>query len=59
LVLNKLHKQEKQFKRELSKTFLGYLDSLPPDKRIEQMESLFYETEQRNLPTLDRRVFFY
>lgn len=27
-MLNKLHEQEKQFKRELSKTFLGYLDSL-------------------------------
>jgi hypothetical protein len=51
-MLNKLHEQEKHYKRELSKAFLGYLDSLPPDKRIEQMESLLYETEQRNLPTL-------
>jgi DNA-binding CsgD family transcriptional regulator len=58
MTLNKLHEQEKQFKRELSKTFLGYLDSLPPDKRIEQMESLLYETEQRNLPMLDRRLTF-
>ncbi len=58
MTLNKLHKQEKQFKRDLSKTFLEYLDNLPPNKRIEQMESLLYETEQRNLPTLDRRLSF-
>ena len=31
---------------------------MPPNKRIEQMESLLYETEQRNLPTLDRRLSF-
>lgn len=57
-MLNKLHEQEQQFKRELSKTFLEYLDNLPSNKRIEQMESLLYEKEQRNLPTLDRRLTF-
>lgn len=58
MVLNKLHEQEKNYKRELSKTFLKYLDNLPLNKRIEQMESLLYETEQRDLPTLDRRLSF-
>lgn len=57
-MLNKLHEQEKHYKRELSKTFLEYLDNLPPNKRIEQIESLLYETEHRNLPTLDRRLTF-
>ncbi len=31
---------------------------MPSNKRIEQMESLLYEKEQRNLPTLDRRLTF-
>ncbi|WP_342220518.1 helix-turn-helix transcriptional regulator [Rickettsiella endosymbiont of Miltochrista miniata] len=52
-VLNKLHEQEKHFKRDLAQTFLEYLDSLPTNKRIEQMEAILYE---RNLPTLDRRL---
>lgn len=52
-ILNKLHEQERNFKRDLAKTFLEYLDSLPTNKRIEQMEALLYE---RNLPTLDRRL---
>ncbi len=43
-VLNKLYDQERQFKRELAKTFLEYLDSLSPNKRIEQMELLLYDT---------------
>ncbi|TLY48218.1 MAG: helix-turn-helix transcriptional regulator [Gammaproteobacteria bacterium] len=55
-LLSKLHEQEKKFKRELSKTFLEYLDNLPPNKRIEQMEALLYEAKHRNLPTLDRRL---
>ena len=46
--LNKLHDQEKKFKKELAKTFLEYLDNLPPNKRIEQMESLLSETQNRN-----------
>lgn len=58
MILNKLHELERQYKRELSKNFLEYLDSLPPNKRIEQMEILLYKTEYRNLPTLDRRLTF-
>jgi len=50
-VLNKLHEPEKHFKRELAQTFLDYLDSLPINKRIEQIETILCE---RNLPTLDR-----
>lgn len=50
-VLNKLHNQEHVFKKELSKTFLEYLDSLPTRKRIEQIQSLLYD---RNIPTSDR-----
>lgn len=50
-VLNKLHSQEHLFKKELSKTFLEYLDGLPTHKRIEQIQSLLYD---RNLPTSDR-----
>ncbi|WP_342146978.1 hypothetical protein [Rickettsiella endosymbiont of Aleochara curtula] len=52
-ILNKLHGQEKQSKREIAQTFLEYVDSLPTNKRIEQMEAILYE---RNLPTLDRRL---
>ncbi|TLY48216.1 MAG: hypothetical protein E6K54_02980 [Gammaproteobacteria bacterium] len=55
-ILDKLHDQEKKFKKELVKTFLEYLDSLPTHKRLEQMESLLSETQNRNLPTLDRRL---
>lgn len=55
-VLNKLREQESKFKRELSKTFLEYLETLPINKRIEQIESILYETSNRNLPTLDRRL---
>jgi len=49
--LNKLHNQEHVFKKELAKTFLEYLDSLPTPKRIEQIQSLLYD---RNIPTSDR-----
>ena len=49
-VLNKLHDQEHHFKKKLSKTFLEYLDVLPTNKRIEQIQSLLYD---RNLPTSD------
>lgn len=52
-VLNKLHNQEHFFKKELSKTFLEYLDSLPNHKRIEQIQSLLYD---RNLLASDRRL---
>lgn len=52
-ILNKLHEQERNFKRDLAQTFLEYLDSLPTNKRIEQMEAILYE---RNLPRLDRRL---
>lgn len=55
-VLNKLHEKEKKFKKELAKTFLEYLDTLSAEKRIEQIESILYETNYRNLPTLDRRL---
>ena len=55
-LLNKLHEQENKFKKELAKTFLEYLNNLPPNKRIEQIESLLYATNHRNLPTLDRRL---
>ncbi|MEN9916972.1 MAG: Bacterial regulatory protein luxR family [Pseudomonadota bacterium] len=55
-ILEKLHGQEKQLKRELAKTFLKYIDSLSPNKRIEQMELLLYDAQHRNLPTLDRRL---
>jgi DNA-binding NarL/FixJ family response regulator len=58
MILNKLQEQEKQYKHELSKNFLEYLDNLPLNKRIEQMHSLLYETEHRNLPTLNRRLTF-
>ena len=49
--LDKLHNQEHIFKKELSKTFLEYLDSMPSHKRIEQIYSLLYG---QNLPILDR-----
>lgn len=52
-VLNKLHNQEHVFKKELSKTFLEYLDSFPNHKCIEQIQSLLYD---RNLLTSDRRL---
>lgn len=52
---NKFYEQEKQFKRELAKIFLEYLDCLPPNKRIEQMELLLNESTHR-VPTLDRRL---
>ncbi|WP_342220412.1 helix-turn-helix transcriptional regulator [Rickettsiella endosymbiont of Miltochrista miniata] len=55
-VLNKLHEQESKLKKELAKTFLEYLNSLPINKRIEQIESVLYETNHKNLPTLDRRL---
>ncbi|HEY2567437.1 MAG TPA: helix-turn-helix transcriptional regulator [Candidatus Aquirickettsiella sp.] len=50
-VLNKLHNQEHHFEKELSKTFLEYLDGLPTHKRIEQILSLLYD---RNQSTSDR-----
>ena len=50
-VLNKLHEQESKFKKELARTFLEYLETLPINKRIEQIESILYETSNRNLPT--------
>lgn len=53
--LNTLHLKEKQFKKELSKIFLDYLDSLSPDKRIEQMELLLSEPIHRK-PALNRRL---
>ncbi len=53
--LSKLHEQEKQLKNELSKAFLTYLDSLPPSKRLKQMESLLYVIN-KNLPTFDRQL---
>ncbi|MFZ0218861.1 MAG: helix-turn-helix transcriptional regulator [Candidatus Aquirickettsiella sp.] len=52
-ILKKLHEHEKQCKRELSKSFLEYLDTLPTNKRLEQVESIL---DQKNLPTLDRRL---
>ncbi|MEN9916974.1 MAG: hypothetical protein RLY40_906 [Pseudomonadota bacterium] len=55
-ILDKLHEHEKQFKKELAKTFLEYMDSLSPIKRIEQMELLLYDTQHQNLSTLDRRL---
>ena len=55
-VLCKLHGQENKFKKELSKTFLEYLDTLPTNKRIEQFGNILYEANNRNLPTLDRRL---
>lgn len=55
-ILNKLHEQEAKFKKELAKTYLEYLDALPTNKRIEQIESILYETCNRNLPTHDRRL---
>ena len=55
-VLDKLHEQESKFKRELAKTFLDYLETLPTNKRIEQVESVLYGTNNNNLPTLDRRL---
>lgn len=55
-ILNKLHEQESKFKRELAKTFLEYLETLPINKRIDQVESVLYETNSKNLPTLDRRL---
>lgn len=55
-LLNELHEQEKQLKNQLAKTFLQYFESLSPNKRLRQMESLLYEIPHRNLPTLDRRL---
>jgi hypothetical protein len=37
-ILNKLHKQEKQFKKELAKTFLEYLDVLPINNRCTSLK---------------------
>lgn len=54
--LNKLYEQEKKFKKELAKTFLKYLDTLPEKKRIDQIESVLYDTNYQNIPTLDRRL---
>lgn len=54
-ILNKLHEQESKFKKELAKTFLEYLESLPTNKRIEQIESVLYAANNSNLPTLDRQ----
>ncbi len=52
-MLIKLQDQEKQFKKNLAKTFLEYLDILPANKRIQQIESML---GAKNLPTLDRRL---
>ena len=41
-VLNKLHEQEKHFKRDLAQTFLEYLGSLTTNKRIEEMEAITF-----------------
>jgi hypothetical protein len=43
---NKLYEQERQLKKERSKTFLEYLDSLPLGKRLRQMETWLYDTHQ-------------
>lgn len=55
-VLNNPHKQEKQFKKELAKIFLEYIDSLSPTKRIKQMELLLNDTQYKNLSTHDSRL---
>ncbi|WP_218814198.1 helix-turn-helix transcriptional regulator [Rickettsiella endosymbiont of Dermanyssus gallinae] len=54
-ILNKLSEEEK-FWRGFAKTFLEYLDTLSTEKRIKEMESLLYETEVKQIITLDQRL---
>lgn len=55
-LLHKLYKQEKLFRKELAKTFLDYLETLPINKRIDQIESLLHETKINSIVTHDSRL---
>lgn len=55
-LLDKLYKQEKLFRKELAKTFLEYLETLYLNKRIDQIESLLFETRIKSLTTHDSRL---
>lgn len=55
-VLSKLSRLENEFKKELAKTFLEYLETLSFNKRVKEMESILYETEVKRIVTLDQRL---
>ncbi len=54
--LSKLSDLERQFKKELAKAFLEYLETLSFSKRIQEMESILFETEIKRIMTLDQRL---
>lgn len=53
---SKIIEQEEQFKKELAKIYLEYLESLSLNKRIKEMASLICETEVKRVIVLDKRL---
>ncbi len=55
-ILSKLSKRENEFKKEFAKIFLEYLETLSFNKRVQEIESILYETEVKRIVTLDQRL---